>query len=334
MIKDLEIGKAYTCTLALLECSKQKTKAGKDYLRLSLTDGQETVVGNYWDWAGGDNLPPVNTVYVVTCNVGEWAGAKQLNVSKMVTDPNTDLNSFRPRIGPYDLVLGYYDEALYMIDNMEHPVLRAVCMDIYQGLKDAWLTIPAAKGIHHAYVAGNLIHCVNVAKLAASMAHSLKANIDLCVAGALLHDVGKLLTYKWDGIRIDMTPYGQLVDHIVLGMNVVSGTCTGLGVPANIEMLLTHIIASHHGKKEYGSPVEPKCIEALIVHNADKLDADVEIIRAASSTDSVWTNKLFTLGNNSFLTEACVEKILEAEELDASWEDDVAECMQQEPSII
>lgn len=333
MIKELETNKAYTCTLALLECTKAKTKAGKDYLRMTLTDGDMNVAGNYWDWSGGDNIPPINNVYAVSCNVTEWNGTKQLNVSKMVLNKDADLNAFRPRIGPSYVVDEYYLRALALIDTIESAQLKAICMDVYTSLKEAWLTIPAAKGIHHAYVAGNLIHSLNVALLAKTIAESTSANVDLCIAGGLLHDIGKLVTYTWDGIRIDMTPYGQLTDHIMLGNNMLSSTCQYLHIDAELEMLLSHIILSHHGKREYGSPVEPKCIEALIVHHADALDATMESIRAAES-NGIWTAKVYAAGNQSFLAEEVVDAIVAGADREISWEDDVAECMKQNPSII
>ena len=333
MIKDLETSKAYTCTLALLECTKAKTKAGKDYLRMTLTDGEMNVAGNYWDWAGGDNLPPINNVYAVSCTVNEWNGTRQLNVAKMVLNKDADLNDFRPRLGPTLVVEDYYNRAIELIDTIESQALKVLCTDVFTSLEDAWLTIPAAKGIHHAYVAGNLVHSLNVALLAKNIAEATHANVDLCIAGGLLHDVGKLVTYKWDGIRIDMTPYGQLTDHIMLGNNILSSACQYLQTDAELEMLLSHIILSHHGKREYGSPVEPKCIEALIVHHADSLDATIESIRAAESSGA-WTNKVYAAGNQSFLTEEVVDAIVAGAEREISWEDDVAECMKQNPSII
>lgn len=333
MIKDLETNKAYTCTLALLECTKAKTKAGKDYLRMTLTDGEMNVAGNYWDWAGGDNLPPINNVYAVSCTVNEWNGTRQLNVAKMILNKEADLNDFRPRLGPSFLIEDYYAKTLALIDTIESPALKAICFDVFTSLKDAWLTIPAAKGMHHAYVAGNLVHSLHVALLAKSIAETVYANVDLCIAGGLLHDLGKLVTYTWDGIRIDMTPYGQLADHITLGNNMLSSTCQYLQIDAELEMLLSHIILSHHGKKEWGSPVEPKCIEALIVHHADNLDSTIESIRAAES-NGVWTNKVYAAGNQSFLTDEVVGAIVSGAEREISWEDDVAECMKQNPSII
>lgn len=333
MIKDLETNKAYTCTLALLECTKAKTKAGKDYLRMTLTDGEMNVAGNYWDWAGGDNLPPINNVYAVSCTVNEWNGTRQLNVAKMVLNKDADLNDFRPRLGPMSLVEEYYANALELIDSIESPTLKAICNDAFISLKNAWLITPAAKGVHHAYVAGNLIHSFNVAVLAKSIAETTHANVDLCIAGGLLHDIGKLVTYTWDGIRIDMTPYGQLADHIALGNSMLSSTCQYLQVDAELEMLLSHIILSHHGKREWGSPVEPRCIEALIVHHADNIDSTLESIRAAES-NGVWTNKVYAAGNQSFLTEEVVDAIVTGAEREISWEDDVAECMKQNPSII
>ena len=334
MINELETNKAYACKLALLECSKAKTKAGKDYLRLTLTDGTTQVQGNYWDWAGGDNTPPINKVYVVSCTVNEWNGGKQLNVTKMVLQDDADLNEFRPRFADASVTEALYQDALKLIDEMDSEPLKKICMDIYTSLKQAWLTVPAAKGMHHAYVAGNLIHSYNVACIAKEIATVVAADVDLCIAGGLLHDVGKLITYTWDGIRIDMTPYGQLHDHIVLGNNIVSSTCQYLHIDAELEMLLNHIILSHHGKKEYGSPVEPKCIEALIVSHADGLDASIEAIRSAAvPPNNIWTEKVYAAGGYNYLDQNVVSAIVAGAVREPSWEDDVADCMKQEPIV-
>ena len=139
---------------------------------------------------------------------------------------------------------------------------------------------PAARAYHHALVGGLLEHTYNVTRLALAAAqlynesYSPKVSIPLVVVGAALHDVGKVKEYRVSRRDIRKTPEGELLGHIVLGLQMVQERAKALGLDQDPHLpALLHVIASHHGSEELGSPVSPRFPEAFIVHFADDLDA-------------------------------------------------------------
>ncbi|HEU4643753.1 MAG TPA: HD domain-containing protein [Gemmatimonadaceae bacterium] len=135
---------------------------------------------------------------------------------------------------------------------------------------------PASIGGHHSAIGGLLLHVTEVAYIGRHMARAMRANSDLVVAGALLHDIGKLEAYDitWEGFV--RTPCGHLVEHVVLGLLMLERRLAALGEPVcSTEQLLElqHLILSHHGQLEFGSPVRPLTLEAEILHRADDASA-------------------------------------------------------------
>ena len=315
-ISNLEVGAAYTITLVVKSATPRETRAKKPYLVLELYDGVDTITGNYWDWVSG-NIPEVNSILDVTANVTEWQGKKQLNVSSLCNNTTRHLADFMPSNG-YDIG-GIYKEAYELACTVKDDALRSIALGILEVLQELWLTVPGAKGVHHAYVGGTLVHSYSVAKIAKAMAEQIpEANVDLCIVGGLLHDVGKLYTYKMNGIAIDRTDEGNLYEHIFMGAEFVGNFAdTIMDTDEYLNMkklqLLRHIILSHHGKMEYGSPVTPMCIEAFIVNHADGVDACVEQIRAAARKvpeNYKWTERIYTLNNCAQLTPNYVGAIM------------------------
>ena len=135
---------------------------------------------------------------------------------------------------------------------------------------------PAAVGHHHAYANGLLEHTVSVAASARSMAQSMRESgyeidVDVVTVGALLHDIGKLEAYKMESAP-EMTTEGAFIDHVALGFALFGELAAKHGLSRKLALHLQHIILSHHGQREYGSPVVPATPEALIVSAADELD--------------------------------------------------------------
>jgi 3'-5' exoribonuclease len=124
-------------------------------------------------------------------------------------------------------------------------------------------------------------------------------NRDLLITGGILHDIGKIYEYSYDSI-FDYSDQGRLIGHIVIGIEMLDAKIAALGeFPERLAMELRHLILSHHGTQEFGSPKRPKTLEALIVHFIDDLDAKVnafqEFIEESRDADSAWTpfHKLF-----------------------------------------
>lgn len=315
-INNLEVGKSCNITLVVKSATPRETRAKKPYLVLELYDGVDTITGNYWDWSSG-KMPEVNAILDVSATVTEWQGKKQLTISSLCNNTTRHLTDFMPSNG-LD-INKIYSDAYALAGTVKDDMLRSLALGILEALQQHWLTVPGAKGVHHAYIGGTLVHSYSVAKIAKAIAEQIpEANVDLCIVGGLLHDVGKLYTYKLNGIAIDRTDEGNLYEHIFMGAEFVGNFAdTVVDTDEYYAMkklqLLRHIILSHHGCLEFGSPVTPQCIEAFIVNHADGIDASVEQIRSAARKvpdNYKWTDRIYTLGNCAQLTPNYVRHIM------------------------
>jgi 3'-5' exoribonuclease len=135
---------------------------------------------------------------------------------------------------------------------------------------------PAARGMHHAYIGGLLEHTLSMAAIATTLAqHYPHVNKDLLISGTLLHDMGKAIEYTMEE-SFEYSEDGRLVGHIVRAIVMVEKAAAELDFPENDLRHLIHLIASHHGTREWGSPVVPKTIEAILLHQLDLLDSRVQ----------------------------------------------------------
>lgn len=313
-INELEVGSIVDIVLVVKSATARETKAKKPYLSLEFYDGVDTINGNYWDW-GGLNIPAKNAVLDVKAQVTEWQGTKQLNIKAMSTNNEIPLSAFAPSSG-ID-INAVYSDAYALMSDVKDEFLRGLALSVLEELQAAWLTVPGAKGVHHAYIAGTLIHSYSVACLSKSIAEQIPgANVDLCTVGGMLHDLGKLYTYALNGVSIDMTDDGMMYGHLFMGAEFIGNfadnhykmddLCT-----LKLEML-RHIILSHHGKLEHGAVTVPLSIEAHIVHHADAIDAVAEQVRAQSAKlgNVKWTERIWSLENKPHLTTQYVAEVM------------------------
>ena len=319
-IKELTVGTMCDITLVVKSAIAKKTRTEKPYLAIEFFDGVDSISGNYWDWASG-NIPPVNAILDVAAQVTEWQGTKQLNIKSLKANTTAHLADFMPSSG-HDIAK-VYNDAYALMSSVEDDTLRTIALAALEELREQWLTVPGAVSVHHAYVGGTLVHSYETAMIAGSIAMAMpEANTDLVVVGAMLHDIGKLFTYKLNGIAIDRTNDGNLYEHIFMGAEFI-GNFADSHVDTNDYKvghkvrLLRHIILSHHGSLEYGSPVTPMCIEAYIVNHADGLSAAAEQIRVAARKapeKSMWTDRIYTLNNRAQLTPNYVDFVMSVPE--------------------
>jgi 3'-5' exoribonuclease len=158
---------------------------------------------------------------------------------------------------------------------------------------------PAAQTIHHAYRGGLLEHTLKMAGVAREIARSYEANEDIVLAGVLLHDIGKLQELHYEPVGASYSRDGNLIGHIGLGLIMVREAVNAIaGFPDDVRAQIEHVIVSHHGTRERGSPVEPKTIEAFIVSMVDELDTRIHQARRAIAEDTgddeftAWHKKL------------------------------------------
>lgn len=167
---------------------------------------------------------------------------------------------------------------VHLPQNGQYQILRTIIDDLVINNENFWKW-PAASSIHHNYPGGLAKHTLNVVKNAISIwkiYEGSNANLAIIVAGAVLHDIGKLDEYKENG---DRTYYGNLVSHLVSGYGKIIKMAVQMGIDPEKDLpilMVSHIILSHHDKLEFGSPVRPGILEAVIVSKADALDASFE----------------------------------------------------------
>ena len=169
-----------------------------------------------------------------------------------------------------------------LLQEIRDPHLRVLLLRVVQDHEAQLREWPAALSVHHAYRGGFLEHVLKMAEVGRGVARAYGADEDLVVAGALLHDIGKLQELAYAQGATAYTRDGNLLGHIAQGLVLVRDQIRGIsGFPDDLRAQLEHLVLSHHGSKDFGLPVEPKTIEAFILAAVDDLDARINQVRQA-----------------------------------------------------
>jgi 3'-5' exoribonuclease len=161
------------------------------------------------------------------------------------------------------------------------------------GFVDRFKLAPAAKKMHHAYLGGLLEHTLSLALLAERVVdHYGGIDRDLLLTGVMLHDIGKVKEFEYER-SIEYSDEGRLISHIVIGIDMIEKKINQIeAFPEKASILLKHLIVSHHGSRELGSPQPPMTLEAVMLHYLDEIDSKVNGIREfmeSNGTDGDWT---------------------------------------------
>jgi 3'-5' exoribonuclease len=168
-----------------------------------------------------------------------------------------------------------------LIAHVQDPFIRELLNRVIGEHREKLRIWPAAQTVHHAYRGGFLEHILSVARSALTLGASYGANKDLLTAGALLHDIGKLDELQYDRAT-SYSRDGNLIGHVTIGVILVRTVINAIpDFPDVLRAQIEHMILSHHGQKEYGAPVVPMTIEAMILSAADDLDAKINQVRTA-----------------------------------------------------
>jgi len=277
-IASLGEGQVLAGSYLLLRCQLANTRNGKPYGALRLGDRSGEIEGRLWEQAE-EVLAPLKPGMVVQAQgrVESYQGRLQVVLESLAASGDEQQASeFLPAsdIPLVELQKGL-DAALARITQRD---LKRLLESIFvrdQAFARAFAQAPAAKGAHHAYVHGLIEHTVSVAGLAQILAahYGSQLQAELLLAGALLHDIGKVAELTL-GPPIDYTDAGRLEGHLVLGVRMLDDNLAKLKVfPELLAEQLRHLILSHHGAYEFGSPRRPKTAEALALNFIDDLDA-------------------------------------------------------------
>ncbi len=271
------------------------TKAGNSYLVLKLIDRSGEIEGRVWDRA--DDLTrgfDKNDFVRVRGQATLYQGKMQIRVQDVIRmdDSKVDAEDFlaRSAFDP-DAML---EELQGILRRVRNPHLRALGEACFADapLMERLKRAPGAKTIHHPYLSGLLEHTLSLLKLILKVAeHYREVDVDLLLMGGFLHDIGKVYEFSYER-AVDYTDEGQLLGHLVMEVELVSAKVSSIPeFPDELALLVKHMLVSHHGAYEFGSPKLPQTLEAVILHALDDLDGKIQAIQALPEKEpgSKWT---------------------------------------------
>jgi len=271
------------------------TKGGRSYLTLRLLDRSGEIEARVWERA--DDLGrgfDKNDFVRVRGQATLYQGKIQIRVQDVMRVDETKIaaEDFLPRSATDPEAM--LDELQAILRGIKNPHLLALaeaCFadeELMRLLKQA----PGAKTIHHPYLSGLLEHTLSLLKLIQKVVENYRGiDVDLLLIGGFLHDIGKVYEFTFDR-AIDYTDEGQLLGHLVMEVELVERKIAGIAdFPAELAMLVKHMLVSHHGAYEFGSPKLPQTLEAVILHSLDDLDGKIQAIQNLPEKEpgSRWT---------------------------------------------
>jgi len=316
-VRELKPNQVVTTTFLVQFKDVRQKKSGDPYLSLLLGDRTGEIDAKMWD-----NVAEVMDTFdrddfvKVKGLLQIFQNRPQFTIHKMVRvlDADVDLGDYFPASTRDPMEM--FAELRGIVAGIGNPHLRAL-LDAFlddEPLARMYRTAPAAKNVHHAWLGGLIEHVLSVSNLCRSMAaHYSYVDLDLLLTGAILHDVGKVAELTYDR-SFGYSSEGQLLGHIVIGLRLLHEKLQRFPeFPPKLRVLVEHLIVSHHGELEFGSPKIPLFPEALLLHYLDNLDSKMECMRKMVAADrhveGCWT------GYNSALDRTVLKtaKYLEEE---------------------
>jgi 3'-5' exoribonuclease len=317
-IRDCQQHESQTITSSFVVASKlvKNKKNGEPYLAVILADRTGQLQANMWD-----NVPDSINAFEqddfvkVKGLVQKYNGRWQLTLHKVrkLGDAEIDYTDYLPKTSKD--IEQLWRTLREFVATMENPWLKRLVNDFMadEAIATAYKNAPAAKTLHHAYVGGLLDHVVSLFTMCDLASRNYpQVNRDLLFTGAFLHDIGKIheLAYQRS---ISYTTKGQLLGHMIIELEMLHEKLFLIpGFPDELRILIEHVIISHHGQYEFGSPKLPMFPEALMLHYLDDLDSKMESMRAQfereSEAETAWTSYNPSLARPLLNTAKFLEK--------------------------
>jgi 3'-5' exoribonuclease len=270
-------------------------KDGKKYFNLILTDSSGDLEARLWQYSEEieKNISKNNFVRVKG-KLNFFQGRKQFILTRIekVSQDDVELDDFIVKSHEDPEIM--YKRLLQIVDGLTDVYIRDLIRNIITDGEIArrLKTWQAGKSIHHAYRSGLLEHILSCTEMALILSKHYRVNENYVVCGCILHDLCKIYELT-DGVNVDYTEEGKLVGHLVKGLEIVDRFSYKIpNFPHYMKMHIKHILLSHHGEYEYGSPKIPQTSEAYLVHLIDLMDSkmgSLEIIRKSDSTTGHWS---------------------------------------------
>jgi 3'-5' exoribonuclease len=306
-INQIHAGDVLSDCYILAEKTMAQKKDGNNYLNLVLSDRTGSIKGVVWDNVEKiSSQAETGTVVAVRGHVGQYRNNLQAVVKEMTVVPSD-------KTDPSDFMLSterdvdqMFERIVALSSSLNAWYLKALFSAFWEdeSFTAQFKRAPAAKKMHHAYIGGLLEHTLSMAVLADKIAgHYNGIDRDLLVAGALLHDIGKTREFNYD-MGIDYSDEGRLVNHIVIGIQMIEEKMQTIpSFPEEPALLLKHMVISHHGSRELGSPEPPKSIEAVMLNCIDEMDSRVQAVREFMGKEDpgeTWTSFHRLLGRHFY----------------------------------
>ena len=296
-VNEVEPNKVITTSFLVHSKEIRQKKSGELYLSLMLGDRTGELDAKMWDNVA-DVLDAFDRDDFVRVKglIQVFHNRPQLTIHKMrrMDDSEIDYADYFPssKRDPGEM----WAELCGLVAQMGNPHLKGLLETFLsdEEIAGRYRRAPAAKQIHHAYLGGLLEHVLSLCKLARMTAgHYSNVDYDLLLTGVVLHDIGKIHELNYER-GFSYSNDGQLIGHISIAMRMLGEKLRGLpGFPAGLQSLVEHMILSHHGQLEFGSPKLPQFPEALLLHYIDDLDSKMECMRALIDRDpqveGLWT---------------------------------------------
>ena len=302
MIKDLiERGNASGVYL-IKDVNKGITTNGLNYLSFVLQDKSGVIDAKKWDVTAEDiNKSEKGKIVRIDGEVTKFKDKLQIRIADIYeVDPeDNDLSSL--------LMLGsiefntLIEDFNYYKNSIKNNDCKAILDAVFKKYYSKFIDYPAAVRNHHEFYHGLLHHSVMMCKVAEQLSKLYDCDYDLLISGCLLHDIGKVIEFS-GYVAPSYTNEGNLLGHISIGMSIIKEISDELKITSEVPLLLEHMILSHHGKLEYGSPVVPLTREALLLSMIDDLDAKMMVLDKAFSDieEGSYTERIFALDNASY----------------------------------
>jgi 3'-5' exoribonuclease len=293
--------------LLVLEKRLQNTRAGGSFLALKLGDATGSINGRIWDDViAYDGLFEAGDIIAVEALAETYKSVLQLKIKRLrlIPEAECDLSLFYPA-SQYDTEEMFNGLCKLIAEEIEDERVSRLLLSLLRDpeISGRFCRVPAAKVNHHAYLGGLLEHTLSMSKIAAQLGDHYRQyypgllNRDLLIAGAVLHDLGKIYELL-DSQGFNYTTEGRLLGHIIIGLQLVEDAAKRLGIEDKELMLqLKHLIASHHGELDFGAVVQPQTAEAQILHYIDQIDSRLNMFSGAiENTSGEWSEYVRPLG--------------------------------------
>lgn len=303
-ITNVEVGSLFDDFLLIKTATKGVASNGKPFLTLVMKDATGEIEAKLWEASKEDEeLFIAEELVKVVGEISVFRGRNQLKIHQIRPAQPTDgvqAEDFveKAPVAKEEL-MDYITSAIF---SMHNPNLQRITRHFVQEYHGDLLLYPAAVKNHHEYVSGLAHHIVSMLKLAKQFKELYpELNLDLLYAGVILHDLGKLKEFS-SAACPSYTLEGKLIGHIPMMVEEIGKVADSLGINGEEVVILKHLILSHHGKAEWGSPKVPLVREAEILHLIDLVDAKMNMLNRALDkvAPGEFTERLFALDNRSF----------------------------------